>query len=833
MNGIEICNSDGFINTGSGNVECLERVVAAMAAQTNFLTFTGKSEPADVHIGTEPVIKTEHFDGSPSSREEPTASNAAVIIDWGNIVLADGANACAESAERSCGSPSHGDMVTDLSKIDESPAQPILRNFPVSVIAGKPRRFTAHWYSKYGVWLEYSAKKDAIFCKVCRHFGNNLIADKFTRGFRNWKRTHQACSKHELSKAHNTALCKYMKYKEGQQSSCATLMNQLGNHHPVTPGLIQNNRDHIKVMLDIVMFCVRQHIAPCKHKDNDLRNFHELFQLLCKYDPRIKSRFDAIPKNKNSTLAGIQNDLIDAAASLLLRQIKQELHNTKNTYYAILSDECSDQSKRQLIAVCLRYLHRGSIRERVVGFVDTGDASAEGIALKILQILEPFELDPGLCVGFGFDGAPVMSGVQSVLKRTFIRALYVHCHSHGLNAVLCDASKGCADFKTFSEAVNALRLFLTHGSHGQVRFLETQKEMHPDRPPLELDCGAQTQLSSVTDIFHLFDVILEILTEFAEGGGQAGLEAQSLLQQVQTKKFAFFLVASCKLFEVSSYASKVLQSETLSPSECIHSIECLKQNLADLRHSGFDQILTASDELTEKNEIENWDVSFSRKRKLPSRDELAVSATSLGKSTRVRCADDLRAIWYQILDSQINELDSRFHQDSYCLMEAAATLRTKDQSNLAENIRPVCTSYSVEVTDAELFTFSQILRQTSLAGPCLSLIEVFDTCSEEHFPNLCLLIRILLTLPITACTKERICSSINKIKTSSRSTMLTAQLNPLSLLSFEKDLTDSLDYDEIIDIFYFIKFIKPFISQGGLVESGNQPLLTWKPMIPV
>lgn len=798
-----------------------------MAAQTNLLTFTGKTEPVDVRIGIEPDIKTENFDDSPSSSEEPIANNA-VIIDW-DVVLADRANPCAERAERgSCASPSQGDQVTDLSNVDESPVQPILQNFPVSVIAGKPRRFTAHWYSKYGTWLEYSAEKDAIFCKACRHFGNNLIADKFTRGFRNWKRTHQACSKHELSKAHNTALCKYRSYKECQQSSRSTLQN----HHTVTPGLIQNNRDHIKVLLDIVMFCVRQHIAPCEHKENDLGNFHELFQLLCKYDPRIKSRFDAIPKSKNSTLTGqdLQNDLIDAAASLLLRQIKQELHNTKNTYYAILAGECSDRSTRQLAAVYLRYLYRGSLRERVVGFVDTGDASAEGIALKILQILEPFELDPGLCVGFGFDGASIMSGVQSILKRTFPRALYVHRHSHRLSSVLAEASKGCPDFQTFSEAVNALCSFLTRDARGRARFLEIQKEMHPDRKPVELDRGARTRPSP--DVLSLFDVVLETLAEFAESGGQAGLEAQSLLQQVQTKKFTFLLVASCKLSEVSDAAGKGLQSEMFSLNECIHLIECLKHALAHLRHNGFDQILTAANELTGKNEIENWDVSFSRKRKLPSRDGSPVSAC-FGKSTRVRCAEDLRSLWYQILDSQINELDSRFHRDSYRLMRAAAALRANDESILAENVHPVSKSYSVDVSDAELFAFSQIFRQTSSTGPCPSLIEVFDTCSEENFPNLHLLIRILLTLPITACTDERICSSVSKIKTASRSTMLTAQLNPLSLLSFEKDLTDSLDYDEIIDIFYFIKFIKPFISQGGKVEPVNQPSLTLKPIIPV
>ncbi|KAF5902845.1 zinc finger MYM-type protein 1-like [Clarias magur] len=715
-----------------------------MSAQTDFITFTGKSEPVDVDIGTGPGIKTEHLEDSPCSSVEAAASSAATL-------------------ERDCGSPGQGDGATDLSGVDESPAQPILRSFPVSVIAGKARRFTAHWYSKYGAWLEYSAEKDAIFCKVCRHFGNNLIADKFTRGFRNWKRTHQACSKHELSKAHNTALCKFLQYKE--QSNHVTFQVDHHYHHDVaTPGLIQSNRDHIKVVLDVVMFCVRQHVSLCKHKEHDPGNFRELFQLLCDYDPRMKSRFDAVPGSKDSTPTGpeIRNDLIDAAASLLLRQIKQELHNScsDQTHYAVLTHECSDQSERRLVAVCLRYLHGGSIKERVVGFVDVSDTqSVEGIALKILQILEPFELDPGLCVGFGFDGASVMSGVDGILKRTFPRAMYVHCRSHRLNSVLCDASKGCPEFKTFFETVNALHLFLAHGSRAS-RFLEIQKEMHPDWPPLEYDAG----LGSATDVLCSFDVVLEMLTEFAESGGLAGLEAQSLLQQVQTKKFSFLLAASCKLLEVSQRASELLQIETSSLTESIDSIERLKQSLYDLRHEGFDRISTASNELASKNDIVNWDVSFSRKRKLPNRDD----STSLCRSARVSCAEDLRALWDQILGLQINELDSRFHPDAYGIMKAADALRNHDTKNLSEIIRPVCRSYGVNVSDDEISAFSQTFRRTSSAGSCFSLIEVYDACGEESFPNLHLLIRILLTLPITTCTDGRICSSVNKIKTASR-----------------------------------------------------------------
>lgn len=61
--------------------------------------------------------------------------------------------------------------------------------------------------------------------------------------------------------------------------------------------------------------------------------------------------------------------------------------------------------------------------------------TAEAISAKILEVLEPLQLDPELCVGFGFDGASVMSGnragVHVILKKTFPHAVY--CNSHRLS----------------------------------------------------------------------------------------------------------------------------------------------------------------------------------------------------------------------------------------------------------------------------------------------------------------------------------------------------------------------------------------------------------------
>lgn len=75
-----------------------------------------------------------------------------------------------------------------------------------------------------------------------------------------------------------------------------------------------------------------------------------------------------------------------------------------------------------------------------MGFVKTMDLSAQGITQKILEVLQPLELDPSLCVGFCCNGALVMSGhrggVQVLLKETFSKAIYVHCNFHRLNLVL-------------------------------------------------------------------------------------------------------------------------------------------------------------------------------------------------------------------------------------------------------------------------------------------------------------------------------------------------------------------------------------------------------------
>jgi len=56
-------------------------------------------------------------------------------------------------------------------------------------------------------------------------------------------------------------------------------------------------------------------------------------------------------------------------------------------------------------------------------------------------------------------------------------------------------------------------------------------------------------------------------------------------------------------------------------------------------------------------------------------------------------------------------------------------------------------------------------------------------------------------MPITNCSSERSFSFLKRIKNRLRSSMSQEKLDALGILSIESDVTASIDFDEIIDVF--------------------------------
>jgi len=75
----------------------------------------------------------------------------------------------------------------------------------------------------------------------------------------------------------------------------------------------------------------------------------------------------------------------------------------------------------------------------------------------------------------------------------------------------------------------------------------------------------------------------------------------------------------------------------------------------------------------------------------------------------------------------------------------------------------------------------------------------------ELFPNLVTALKILLTLPITAASAERSFSKLKIIKNYLRSQICQMRLVGLTVLSIEKDVSNKLDMEEIIEEFATLK----------------------------
>lgn len=227
-------------------------------------------------------------------------------------------------------------------------------------------------------------------------------------------------------------------------------------------------------------------------------------------------------------------------------------------------------------------------------------------------------------------------GVQVILKKTFPHAVYVHCNSHRLNLVLCTSSKVSPTISTFFDVINNMYSFMT-GSHRHARFMEIQQQLRPGKTNLELERSCDVRWSSwssaVSKVLTLLGPILETLAEFSESSGKTKLEADSLLQKMQTKNILFLLVTFNKLFEASDYATKGLQSATISVTDCIDLIEGLKERYTTFRNEGndFDKVMALTDDLMKMHDIVNLDVTGARKRKLPAKLGDMLIESTVGK----------------------------------------------------------------------------------------------------------------------------------------------------------------------------------------------------------
>ena len=637
------------------------------------------------------------------------------------------------------------------------PVRPVNVKFPATLFSGKPRSFSPGWYHSYP-WLEYSVSRDACFCYPCRLFG--VSSGGLSRpemaftiiGFRDWKHAtgkSGILSCHSNCAAHKQAAVAWSQYTLNMQQG-TTISERMGS---AKAQQIENNRHYMKTIAEILLVCSHQEIALRGHRETQTSlnrgNFREILELIANHDPIIRCRLTDGPRNATYTSADIQNEILNIMASLVQKQICADVK--KAGLYSILADETKDCSKREQMAIVLRYvdIETGSILERFLTYVEVVSLDAQGLSTYILDTLKHFGLDSTCIVSQGYDGASVMSGkcsgVQQRIKEVAPQALYVHCYAHCLNLALVDTTRSIADASEFFALMETLYVFMSSSKSHDI-YLQKQNELHPSKQLRRLQRLSDTRWAcryfAVDAVCCTFDSLLAALEAITEWENrEKAVEAKGILLQVRSFKFLILLVIFSRILSCTKSLSDQLQSSTIDMAKAADLVCATVGILQDFRtDSKWEQLFKYVQDVASLHNIQTEvpGPRSQRSRQLPRRYEDELVMETIGSRDGLMTSELLKiSVYFPILDAMLSELDHRFAE-----------------KNL-EHMRSI------------------------------------QACSPGS-PN---------SIVVSTAHCERSFSALKRIKTYLRSTMTEQRLIDLAVLSIERELSKKISLEQVVNEF--------------------------------
>jgi hypothetical protein len=146
-----------------------------------------------------------------------------------------------------------------------------------------------------------------------------------------------------------------------------------------------------RVLFTTVLYVGKQ-VLP-NDQVNSLLHLQKLNGLQCKYQD-IHS----------DTVIDIQTSLVAVLDNLVNADLQ------KCSFFSIMCDESADLSVNKNLIIYVRYVCNGKAQTKLLGNVKLKDCTSQGIEKQLLAMLKERKLDIYRMVGFGSDGASVMTG---------------------------------------------------------------------------------------------------------------------------------------------------------------------------------------------------------------------------------------------------------------------------------------------------------------------------------------------------------------------------------------------------------------------------------------
>lgn len=670
-------------------------------------------------------------------------------------------------------------------------------------------------------WMIYSIAKDAIFCFCCKLFSASNISLTSADGFRDWANAGARLAEHEKSKLHLEALLKWTETKQRFGKQCA-----VDEIHQ------QNIRDE-KVrwravfdrLLSIIRYLAEHNLAFRGSVDKLFKthngNFLGLVQLISQFDPVMKEHLRRIKDSEiHDHYLGkqIQNELINLMGDKVRETIVKKIKSVK--YFAIILDCTPDISHQEQMSLVIRCVSDGlnqtkSVRidEHFIKFLNVEETTGENLSNVLIREIKNLGLDFMNARGQGYDNGSNMkghkSGVQARLLKMNPRAFFTPCACHSYNLLLGDMVKSCKEGLTFFGIVQRLYVLFCASTTRWNICRKFVKDLSP-KPLSETrwECRVDAVKAIRYQTVDFYDALIELAEHTNDPIAQS--EAESLAKELKSFKFLVALAFWYEILVRINDLSKQLQKESINLGEAVDSMERINKWLKEYRQGGFESAETDANEIANELETENKYVeSRKRRKKRMSIDEAEDECiTNARENFRIN-------FFNVVIDQAISSLELRFdqlktHNKKFGFINNFYELEKEEIKKYCIKLEKYLTQDSNSDIDGnmlgeEMEILKTVFPNSALGDPIKMLQYLSMNSRIDDFPNTWIVLRILLTIPVSVASGERSFSKLKLIKTYLRSTISQDRLNNLAILSIENETSSELDFTQLIDNFASLK----------------------------
>ncbi|KAK9070016.1 hypothetical protein SSX86_010415 [Deinandra increscens subsp. villosa] len=670
------------------------------------------------------------------------------------------------------------------------PCQPRGHDFPKKYIGNKERRFNRTWFDKYGNWLEYSVKEDKAFCLCCylfaNHVGNQGGRDAFVeKGFNSWNKTERfALHIGDINSVHNKSL-KKCEDLQNQNQSIETAL------HKQDDIVKRANRVRLNATINACRFCLKNSLSFRGHDASKTSickgNFLELMDLILRHDQELR-QLPKVAGNNQYLSPCIQKDIAYCFEEEVRKSIFKEIGDD---VFALLVDESSDVSKKEQMAIVLRYVDpHGIVKERFVGVVH-------------------------------------FNGLKAKILEENSSAYYIHCFAHQLQLVIVTVARKHLGVVNFFDNINILMNVVCSSCKRSTILREEEKEKVEKEIGsgiLDTGTGLNQELSfirpgdtrwnshykTLTRLVDMFPSIIKVLEYVKDECNNTSSQNQaiSMLNFLSSFEFVFYLHLMLKILGYTDSLSQALQRKDQDILEAVKLVETAKGKLQNFRESGFERLLKNIHLFCGKHDIEilKMDANYVNERAKRQRYNITTQ-----HHYKFDCFNT-------VVDMEIQEFGDRFSEINTELLKNMTAFIPYDSFSKFDEAKlmRLCEFYPYDFDNGEKIALEHQLdlyidnvrkdeRFANLKGIGDLARVMVETRKHISFPLVYRLLKLTLVLPVATATVERCFSAMKIVKTNLRNRIGEDFLNACVICTVEKEAHESVTNEVVIDLFQKMK----------------------------